>query len=1004
VNCFSNDFSNHSFACPNMRNYSIPCGGKEERIIFHCPALSLLPSCQGILGNHQTTNCETKSFGNENITCLCSLAAAPSSRSVSTTELTVVALLTNVETTFVSTIVSAQDLNADTLSDSWEALVTVGVVLMTIMLFMCFSLYADGRAQKKVSIEEKMLNHAKAHSVYQQKILIQSRRGGENEKQDIDLFKMAEEALPGMLSSGPSLSERVWSEEKKFHRWLGIIYYFSTVFPRILRVVSLASNIIIMLFIQSLTYNYTHGDDDSCQKLTTEDSCLQPKSSYGTGGTKCYWKGTADSSSTGICEFIQPENSIEVMLFVAIFSGLASAPLAIIVDWIINNILSAPSVANSVGALNEKNAQMKELSILPSELIADELSLPASSFSEVEKDYQRLRHELLHYRRSLTTDDVDAEHRREIDRLWALSGEYWDDDRIKHWRNNDFTVSSFVQRLEELVRCFFVDTQPISKSLHQELTLLYANLEKERIKFEILKTEREQSKRLLFLFQKDIIPGITGEILESKEQRENTLVKPVSIKVKVFAWLFLGILDLGMLFYVFLFAVSQDSHRQAAWARSLGIYLILDIVLISTLMVIFMHVLLPSLIMRDVGKIKKKVVDSIENFYDKLEKGKKETKEQDRQQDDDSDSEDEEDSFDDMMDSEDDDDDPLHSPKMNNQKKQTHSLEITAVGKGKQKKVMESDKGILHTSSVVQFNAAKYLFLSYRLAEQYPDLKASQMILQYSSPWPKQDYKHVRDVKSNYSDKYSGITRAISIIVIFFLTNLLAAPLAIQDMIIQICTTAAIGYTILVHIQLYYFYPVLVIIPTLAMCMIIYLVRYYYWNRRVVIDEESGRPSSFPKESQVIPAAGLVSSRTRRESLRQGIQLASQLNYRLRKEDGKLQPNNECEEENDDAVELSLDEELNEYFEDYDEDNKGLSEEVASEFLNDFEFSDKEEIEESYRYYSDAIEKDYEKTSARRATADDCDEELEDEDSSPARSSENGAYDCLSEKNSLKDV
>jgi hypothetical protein len=69
-------------------------------------------------------------------------------------------------------------------------------------------------------------------------------------------------------------------------------------------------------------------------------------------------------------------------------------------------------------------------------------------------------------------------------------------------------------------------------------------------------------------------------------------------------------------------------------------------------------------------------------------------------------------------------------------------------------------------------------------------------------------------VKKNYSDKYSGITRAISIIVIFFLTNLLATPLAIQDMILQI--TAAIGYTMLIHIQLYYIYPVLVIIPTLA--------------------------------------------------------------------------------------------------------------------------------------------------------------------------------------------
>jgi nucleoside permease NupC len=98
------------------------------------------------------------------------------------------------------------------------------------------------------------------------------------------------------------------------------------------------------------------------------------------------------------------------------------------------------------------------------------------------------------------------------------------------------------------------------------------------------------------------------------------VLEPVSSRMKVIGWIFLGALDLGMLFYVFLFAVSQDSHRQVAWGRSLGIYLLLDIVLISTLMAIFMHVLLLSLIMRDVGKIKKKMNESIEQFYETLGK------------------------------------------------------------------------------------------------------------------------------------------------------------------------------------------------------------------------------------------------------------------------------------------------------------------------------------------------------------------------------------------------
>jgi hypothetical protein len=650
VNCVANDFTNHTVLCPNHKNYSVPCYGKAEKIIFHCPAVSLSPSCQSLIGNAVSNDarCETKDFGEENITCVCPLSpsgVAHSSSTSATTDISVVALLTSVETTFVSTLFSADDLDATALTKSWEAIVTVAAFLATIAGFMCFSVYVDGQAHKKVSIEEKLIDHAKFYSIYHQKLLVQSRKDN-SINQDIDLFKMAEEALPGLLSC-PSLNQRIWNEEKKFHRYLGIIYYFSTAFPRILRVVSLASNIIIMLFIQSLTYNYTHGDDGSCQVFSTEETCLEPRSSFGTGGSKCYWKTVDANPAVGNCEFIQPENNIEVMLFVAIFSGLVSAPLAICVDWIINNVLSAPNGSNSVNVFpsseltkfasspkssrltNEKN----DLAILPSDAVDDRMSVASSSNRErhripAEKDYQRLKHELFVYRRNIT----DEEHLGEIERLWALSGEnqrlYWDDEKIKKYNtdhnngNNDSRHTLIVQRMGGLVSRSVVDSQSISKSLRLELIQLYDNLEKEGIKFKFLKTVKDQSKRLLYLFQKDLSPGITGEILESKDQRDNITLKPVSQKIKFLAWFFLGVLDLGMLFYVFLFALSQDSHRQAAWGRSLGIYLLLDIVLISTLMVIFMHVLLPSLIMRDVGKIKKKVTESIKEFYVKMEEEK----------------------------------------------------------------------------------------------------------------------------------------------------------------------------------------------------------------------------------------------------------------------------------------------------------------------------------------------------------------------------------------------
>jgi hypothetical protein len=869
VNCLENDFSNHTVSCPSHKNYTVACHGKPERIVFHCPALSLAPACSGLTGNSNNNGCVVKSYGKQNISCSCPLTHSDSS--MPTSSITVVALLTNVEETFLTTIFSANELNADTLPHSWEAIVTITVFLGAVITFMLFSVYADGQVNQKVTVEEKFIEHAKVRSIYQQRLLSHGRsrkqqtQETDTENEELNLFTLVEESLPKLLSSSStsSFKEKIWNEEKKFHRYLGIVYYFSAAFPRVLRVVSLASNIIIMLFIQSLTYNYTHnGDDGSCSAMKTEEDCLVPRSTYGTGQSRCYWQPAINDSSNneeGKCVFIQPENSIEIMLFVAIFSGLVSAPLAVLVDWIIHHILSAPNIPTispfKNGMEGDELLISRGLSILPIEkntiLIANKNSFFLSSLKRslsvvlrrssttmiiekyrnfIDRDYHNLLRELLDYRKTIIND---KENRQEIDRLWGFSGggnSSWEEEGLypPSQRNRSDRHTSLIQRLEIFLSWSLVDTQSVTKSLKQELSSLYDHLEKEKVKFELLKTERLKSKRLLFLFQKDLTPGITGEILESKEQRDNIVLQPVSTQQKCLAWFFLGILDLGMLFYVFLFAISQDKHRQIAWGRSLGIYLLLDILLISTLMVIFMHVLLPAFIMRDVGKIQKKVTESIHQFYENLEKKKEGKNKQDEKE------------------------SELH--KMKPKKGITE--------KEKQEKARISSP----------FNAVKYLFLSYRLASLYPDLKAAQIILSYSSPWPKQDYQHIKNVKSDYSGRYVAITRTISIIVIFFLTNLLATPIAIQDMILQMASTAMIGYTFFVHIQLYYIYPALVIIPTLFICGLVFFIRQFYW--KVAHGEEKNELDSTVKSNQ---GKNPSPATNRRQSLQQGVSLASEL-------------------------------------------------------------------------------------------------------------------------------
>jgi hypothetical protein len=268
------------------------------------------------------------------------------------------------------------------------------------------------------------------------------------------------------------------------------------------------------------------------------------------------------------------------------------------------------------------------------------------------------------------------------------------------------------------------------------------------------RSNKEKGKHLLFLFQRDLLPGVSGQILESKGQRDNIAVKPVPWEAKAACWTFIGLLNVGMLFYILLFAVVQTEHRQGAWALSFAMWLVVEILFVSSATVLVTHVFVPSLIMRDVNKIKLKLADSIRAFNSNIRK-----------------------------------------------RRGPHG---------------EEQEGPEH------FNAATYLFVSTRLAQQWSELREAQIIAQFRTPWPKQSYQRETDVSQSYSKKYTALYRSASIIAIFFLTNLLQIPPALQDMVVQMCSTAVIGYTTLLHIQLYDVYPALVVLPTVLACLVVH--------------------------------------------------------------------------------------------------------------------------------------------------------------------------------------
>jgi hypothetical protein len=328
-----------------------------------------------------------------------------------------VSMMEGIAGQFESTILSAGSLNADKIAKGWQAMVVVGTLIIAFIVAILFSHYADLQTKKVAAIESKDTSRVNKASLTSKrargrdtKVLIgASATSGSNN----GILKLAEDALPEILSS-KSLPSKIASEIKRYHRWIGVVFYYSQKFPRYLRVVSLATSVTIMLFIQSLTYSLTRGDDGSCEAIENYDSCLEPKSAFATGTSKCYW--TPDSYSVpngpGSCHFVLPDSSLEVVIFVAIFSAVASTPISLFADRIILSILAAPS---ALAPISNKEVKVEvNLSIFPtrssnheSPTNNSEMTQLKSSRTVAERSLSQLTKELLHYRANVVSDEVN---------------------------------------------------------------------------------------------------------------------------------------------------------------------------------------------------------------------------------------------------------------------------------------------------------------------------------------------------------------------------------------------------------------------------------------------------------------------------------------------------------------------------------------------------------------------------------------------------------------------
>ena len=263
---------------------------------------------------------------------------------------------------------------------------------------------------------------------------------------------------------------------------------------------------------------------------------------------------------------------------------------------------------------------------------------------------------------------------------------------------------------------------------------------------------RDKGKRLLYLFQGDLLPGLRGQILCAKGKRDNSATKPVSLTAKVLGYVVVFLSNAGMLFYIFLFALVQSKSRQDAWLQSFLLWLMCEVLIVSTVVVLVVHYFIPSFIQRDVEKIGEKLQQSVIAYHESLAANR-------------------------------------------------------------------HDDGAIIASTYADdrddnFNAAEFLFVSSQVAKRFPDLPVSKVIRQFHTPWPRRSYERVHDASQSYKNNgVAFLLGGFATILLYMLESFVQLPQGFQDGLVRSTAALGTGYMVLLHAQLFNFYPALAFLP-----------------------------------------------------------------------------------------------------------------------------------------------------------------------------------------------
>jgi hypothetical protein len=636
ANCTSGVIEDHLFECPTGVNLTIRCDGSlTGRGRRQCPISSSWAKCKSMSESVGSVSgfgfsCELVSFSESSTICDCNFSSTLKTLSTrrylseestsgdeggGSVHFSVQSIGKSVLTEFVSTWEVAPALSSSDVIESVLVLVTMSSIVGLFIVLMTMTMFYDAHQQRNEA-KEKALLAAESKTLTRSSIRTTHARPSRVRNLHQSRMTTLDESLPSIFKSN-SLWSKFKAEMKVYHRWVGIVFFYSSEFPRSMRLLSLFSSIVMMLFVQAVTYNIADPDDGSCEACNEESCCLSLQSTLNSKEDRCYWDSSSDGSES--CHFRDIGGDMTRMFIVAMISAIVSAPLALSVQFLITNVLS-----QSLRSDQSKEKPPPRLRSTRTTVMNDASQLSESTGHSVASDFKNLLDELSKYceqlRSSPTTspDSLD-----ELKSAWGMMSEF---QVLAHASEEDLIPQSISSRFLSLFSSREVTQATAQENLLKELSLVRKEVQREyewfkegveKLFVDQKLCEEARKRRLLYLFVKDLSSGVSGDVLSNKSQIDSMkAVRGVTRVQLALGWAFVFVLNFGLLFYVYLFAMTQTHSRQTAWFRSFIMWFIFDLFIASTGAVLVSHLLIPLYVMTDIRKIKQKVLGDIISFQE----------------------------------------------------------------------------------------------------------------------------------------------------------------------------------------------------------------------------------------------------------------------------------------------------------------------------------------------------------------------------------------------------